>query len=128
MVKPFAEAVVALKPGEYTHTPVQTQFGWQSSSSKRLATWPRRRSTGEPAARADGAGPKTLGLHHLFEPLAHLIEGRRGHIAGVFELDDVPANCVFTGVCVYWPGLSATSASAKGFTMRSGVIQLRSPP
>jgi peptidyl-prolyl cis-trans isomerase C len=28
MVKPFADAVVALKPGEYTHTPVQTQFGW----------------------------------------------------------------------------------------------------
>src|SRR6185295_15083191 len=28
MVKPFAEAVVALKPGEFTHTPVQTQFGW----------------------------------------------------------------------------------------------------
>jgi peptidyl-prolyl cis-trans isomerase C len=28
MVKPFAEAVVALKPGEYTHAPVQTQFGW----------------------------------------------------------------------------------------------------
>ena len=28
MVKPFADAVVALKPGEFTHTPVQTQFGW----------------------------------------------------------------------------------------------------
>src|SRR4029453_1048207 len=28
MVKPFADAVMALKPGEYTHTPVQTQFGW----------------------------------------------------------------------------------------------------
>jgi peptidyl-prolyl cis-trans isomerase C len=28
MVKPFAEAVMALKPGEFTHTPVQTQFGW----------------------------------------------------------------------------------------------------
>lgn len=28
MVKPFAEALVALKPGEYTHTPVKTQFGW----------------------------------------------------------------------------------------------------
>src|SRR5262249_42171999 len=28
MVKPFADAVVALKPGEYTHTPVQTQYGW----------------------------------------------------------------------------------------------------
>jgi peptidyl-prolyl cis-trans isomerase C len=28
MVKPFAEAVVSLKPGEYTHKPVQTQYGW----------------------------------------------------------------------------------------------------
>ena len=28
MVKPFADAVVALKPGDYTTTPVQTQFGW----------------------------------------------------------------------------------------------------
>jgi peptidyl-prolyl cis-trans isomerase C len=28
MVKPFADAVVAMKPGEYTHRPVQTQYGW----------------------------------------------------------------------------------------------------
>jgi peptidyl-prolyl cis-trans isomerase C len=28
MAKPFAQALVALKPGEYTHTPVQTQYGW----------------------------------------------------------------------------------------------------
>lgn len=28
MVKPFSEAVLALKPGEYTHKPVQTQYGW----------------------------------------------------------------------------------------------------
>jgi peptidyl-prolyl cis-trans isomerase C len=28
MVKPFAEAVLGLKPGEYTHKPVQTQYGW----------------------------------------------------------------------------------------------------
>jgi peptidyl-prolyl cis-trans isomerase C len=28
MVKPFADAVVALKVGDYTHTPVQTQYGW----------------------------------------------------------------------------------------------------
>ncbi len=28
MVKPFAEAVQALKPGQYTHQPVQTQYGW----------------------------------------------------------------------------------------------------
>jgi peptidyl-prolyl cis-trans isomerase C len=28
LAKPFAEAMVALKPGEYTHVPVQTQFGW----------------------------------------------------------------------------------------------------
>ncbi len=28
MVKPFSDAVAALKPGEYTHAPVQTQFGW----------------------------------------------------------------------------------------------------
>jgi Parvulin-like peptidyl-prolyl isomerase len=28
MVKPFADAVVALKPGEFTRKPVQTQYGW----------------------------------------------------------------------------------------------------
>lgn len=28
MVKPFADAIVSLKPGEYTHKPVQTQYGW----------------------------------------------------------------------------------------------------
>lgn len=28
MVAPFADAVKALKPGEYTHTPVKTDFGW----------------------------------------------------------------------------------------------------
>lgn len=28
MVKPFADAVVALKPGEVTKEPVQSQFGW----------------------------------------------------------------------------------------------------
>jgi peptidyl-prolyl cis-trans isomerase C len=28
MVKPFADAVVAMKAGEYTHKPVQTQYGW----------------------------------------------------------------------------------------------------
>lgn len=28
MDKSFADAVLALKPGEYTHKPVQTQYGW----------------------------------------------------------------------------------------------------
>ncbi|HKT71754.1 MAG TPA: peptidylprolyl isomerase [Steroidobacteraceae bacterium] len=28
MVKPFSDAVIALKPGDYTHKPVQTQYGW----------------------------------------------------------------------------------------------------
>lgn len=28
MVKPFVDAVQSLKPGEYTHKPVQTQYGW----------------------------------------------------------------------------------------------------
>lgn len=28
MVAPFADAVRRLKPGEYTHVPVQTQYGW----------------------------------------------------------------------------------------------------
>jgi peptidyl-prolyl cis-trans isomerase C len=28
MVQPFAQAVVALQKGQYTKTPVQTQFGW----------------------------------------------------------------------------------------------------
>jgi peptidyl-prolyl cis-trans isomerase C len=28
MMKPFSDAVVELKPGDYTHKPVQTQYGW----------------------------------------------------------------------------------------------------
>jgi peptidyl-prolyl cis-trans isomerase C len=28
MAKPFGDAMAALKPGEYTHVPVQTQYGW----------------------------------------------------------------------------------------------------
>ncbi len=28
MVPEFADAAFALKPGEYTHTPIKTQFGW----------------------------------------------------------------------------------------------------
>jgi peptidyl-prolyl cis-trans isomerase C len=28
MVKPFSDAVATLKPGEYTHKPIQTQYGW----------------------------------------------------------------------------------------------------
>jgi peptidyl-prolyl cis-trans isomerase C len=28
MVKPFADAVTSLKPGDYTHKPIQTQYGW----------------------------------------------------------------------------------------------------
>jgi peptidyl-prolyl cis-trans isomerase C len=28
MVKQFSDAVVGLKPGDYTHAPVQTQYGW----------------------------------------------------------------------------------------------------
>ena len=28
MVKPFSEAVGKLQKGDYTHTPIQTQFGW----------------------------------------------------------------------------------------------------
>jgi peptidyl-prolyl cis-trans isomerase C len=28
MAKPFSDAMVGLKPGEYTHVPVQTQYGW----------------------------------------------------------------------------------------------------
>ena len=28
MVKPFTEALVALQPGEYTHIPVHTEYGW----------------------------------------------------------------------------------------------------
>jgi len=28
MVKPFSDAILALKPGEYTHKPIQTQYGW----------------------------------------------------------------------------------------------------
>ncbi len=28
MVKPFSDAMVSLKPGEYTHVPVKTEYGW----------------------------------------------------------------------------------------------------
>jgi peptidyl-prolyl cis-trans isomerase C len=28
MVKPFADAVIALQPGDYTHVPVKTEYGW----------------------------------------------------------------------------------------------------
>jgi peptidyl-prolyl cis-trans isomerase C len=28
MVKPFADAMTSLKPGEYTHVPVKTEYGW----------------------------------------------------------------------------------------------------
>jgi peptidyl-prolyl cis-trans isomerase C len=28
MDKSFADAVISLKPGEYTHKPIQTQYGW----------------------------------------------------------------------------------------------------
>jgi peptidyl-prolyl cis-trans isomerase C len=28
IAKPFGDAMAALKPGEYTHVPVQTQYGW----------------------------------------------------------------------------------------------------
>jgi peptidyl-prolyl cis-trans isomerase C len=43
MDKAFSDAVVALKPGEYTHTPVQTQFGWhiiKLDDSRELAAPP----------------------------------------------------------------------------------------
>lgn len=34
MVKPFADAAFALKPGTYTKTPVQSQFGWHVIESE----------------------------------------------------------------------------------------------
>lgn len=34
MVKPFADAAFALKPGSYTKTPVQSQFGWHVIESE----------------------------------------------------------------------------------------------
>lgn len=34
MVKPFADAAFALKPGTYTKTPVQSQFGWHIIESQ----------------------------------------------------------------------------------------------
>jgi peptidyl-prolyl cis-trans isomerase C len=43
MDKAFSDAVVALKPGEYTHSPVQTQFGWhiiKLEDSRELAAPP----------------------------------------------------------------------------------------
>ncbi len=43
MVPAFANAVFALKPGEYTKTPVQTQFGWHVilCEGKRIAPTPK---------------------------------------------------------------------------------------
>jgi len=43
MVPAFANAAFALKPGEYTKTPVQTQFGWHVilSEGKRTAPTPK---------------------------------------------------------------------------------------
>jgi peptidyl-prolyl cis-trans isomerase C len=42
-VPAFASAVFALKPGEYTKTPVQTQFGWHVilCEGKRTAPTPK---------------------------------------------------------------------------------------
>jgi peptidyl-prolyl cis-trans isomerase C len=43
MDKAFSDAVVALKPGEFTHSPVQTQFGWhiiKLEDSRELAAPP----------------------------------------------------------------------------------------
>jgi peptidyl-prolyl cis-trans isomerase C len=40
MVKPFADAAFALKPGTYTKTPVQTQFGWHIILSEGQRTAP----------------------------------------------------------------------------------------
>ncbi len=44
----FADAVVALKKGEYTHTPVQTQYGWHVIQLDGHAhRWHRRRRSGQ---------------------------------------------------------------------------------
>ena len=40
MVPEFATAAFALKPGEYTHTPVHTQFGWHIIKSEEKRTAP----------------------------------------------------------------------------------------
>jgi peptidyl-prolyl cis-trans isomerase C len=50
MPPPYAAAVIALKPGEYTHKPVQTQSAGTSSSWSRRATWRRRPSIRSRAA------------------------------------------------------------------------------
>ena len=66
MMKPFADAMVSLKKGEYTHKPVQTQYGWHVIRRRRH---PRRdtarlRSAPGPAApRAGRAGKEVQGLH-----------------------------------------------------------------
>ena len=60
----FADAVMALKPGEYTHKPVQTQYGWHviqlvdTRDAGAAAVRP-----GQAAPRAGRAGEEVQGLH-----------------------------------------------------------------
>ena len=63
MDKSFADAVIALKPGEYTHKPVQTQYGWHVielvDTRDVAATAVRQRQA---APRAGHAAPRNSGL------------------------------------------------------------------
>ena len=63
MVKPFADAVAALKKGEYTQTPVQTQYGWHVIQLIDTRETPRAAARfGQGSRRSAGAEQEVQGL------------------------------------------------------------------
>jgi len=50
--QPFSDAVLSLKAGEYTHKPIQTQYGWH------VISWWRRRDLPAAPLRQCPAAPR----------------------------------------------------------------------
>ena len=64
MMPEFAGAVIAMKPGEYTHNPVHTQYGWhviQLLDTREVS--PPGYDQVKAAPRADRAGEEVPQLH-----------------------------------------------------------------